>query len=143
MLGRFIRLRRRVLYNVRAIDSPVIACKVEWQNTYRESICSYRSSAEDPSDRATEPALGMGEMGQGLALPNRCDTAAFCLFFCSNGTNLRLPFNTQNTKGIQLQASPDPRCGLRPQPPVIGLRSALAMASEPCQGPALAEACSA
>jgi len=33
--------------------------------------------------------------------------------------------------------------GASPQTPVIGLRSSLAMASEPCQGPALAKAGSA
>jgi len=58
-------------------------------------------------------------------------------------TNLRLPVNVQKLKVFQLQggspdpltrgSAPGPRWGLRPQTPVIGLRTALAMG--PCLPP--------
>ena len=58
--------------------------------------------------------------------------------------------DTQNTKCIQLQRvlprppqgalSPGLPLGLRPQTPVIGLRSACALAPKLCQGPTLIKA---
>jgi len=63
-----------------------------------------------------------------------CDLLTFANI--NNGANLQLPWDTQKQKAIQLQeTSPPPLIphrGLRPQTPVIGSRSALAMKFEPC-----------
>ena len=70
-----------------------------------------------------------------------CDLLNFANI--SNGANLQLPLDTQKQTGIQLRGAlpPDPhrglcpldsRWGLRPQTPVIGSRSALAMEFQLC-----------